>query len=112
MFVLIHYLQEIVLETVRMERAHGWRAGLIPFAKDLSDTLLVSRDWCLGRLVGCSYARVVTAIQGKGASEKPSANWKLDRSRRVPIAKESVLDVTLAEQNKLTNQRISQQVIS
>ena len=37
-------LQEMVLESVRMERVDGWRAGLIPFAKDLDDTFLVSRD--------------------------------------------------------------------
>lgn len=45
-------LQEMVLESVRMERVHGWRAGLIPFAKDLDDTFLVSSDF--GWLVGCA----------------------------------------------------------
>lgn len=34
----------MVLESVRMDRVHGWRAGLVPFAKDLDDTLLVSSD--------------------------------------------------------------------
>lgn len=43
--LVIHTMfQEMVSESVRMERVHGWRAGLIPFAKDVDDTFLVSRD--------------------------------------------------------------------
>eukprot|EP00752_Nemacystus_decipiens_P011095 g9857.t1 len=34
--------KEMALESVRMERVRGWRAGLIPFAKDLDDTFLVT----------------------------------------------------------------------
>eukprot|EP00903_Cladosiphon_okamuranus_P007117 g6915.t1 len=34
--------KEMISESVRMDRVHGWRAGLIPFAKDLDDTVLVT----------------------------------------------------------------------
>lgn len=43
----------MITEALEMEgrRVPGWRAGLIPFAKDVDDNFLASRDGCVSLLV-------------------------------------------------------------